>query len=121
MPVATDRFYAQNCGKNCGLDGDRIRLLRVTRPITARPHASEALGDTANVVEKARPALPARERAIERSHGTRAAFVLIVDPGAQNGGIERGKALCAQHTARSSGIDAGSGEHPLLRPYRKCV
>ena len=64
---------------------------------------------------------PRAERAVERGHGAGVALVVVVDEGAQRARQQERQPLRAQHAARAGGVDAGGGQHPLLRAHRQAV
>ena len=83
--------------------------------------ASPARHQPAEIVEKARPALAAGERAVERGHGAGEAGIVVLDEGAQHAGEHQRRALGAQHAPGTRRVDAGGRQHPLLGPHREAV
>ena len=88
-------------GPNIWLRRDRLLVRIPPPPSRARP--ADALGDRAQVVEEAGPALPPRERAVERGHGLGMARIVVADEGAQHAGEQHGESLGADHAAGPGG------------------
>src|SRR3954447_23321259 len=98
----------------------RLGLLLIVARAPTAPAQETRRTKAAEVIEHAGPALPARERAVERRHRARV-VVLVVDPGAQHRGKQHCEPLRPDHAAWACRIDVGGGEHPGLRARREAV
>ena len=78
---------------------DRFLVGVVATAAPARAQAARGGGNPEQIVEKARPALSARERAVERGHGAGEAGIVIVHPG-RNTCANKSASPCARSMPR---------------------
>ena len=111
-------------GKGTGRDGGggigrRIRIRAGLGPRALARHVGALVGEAADlryrIVDRLQCSLAAPQTPVERRHGAGEARIVVAEPGAIDGGVDRAEPGSAQLPLEAFAADAGGAQHPRLR------